>query len=52
MAFSIGDGTVISDSTIDPGKDKDGQDGDFAIGDNVTISGSAIGHGASNDRRR
>ncbi|MGW5880261.1 hypothetical protein ACWFMI_27315 [Nocardiopsis terrae] len=47
MGFSIGKDVVISDSTIDPGKDKDGQPKDVNIGDGTTISGSAIGNGAN-----
>lgn len=44
--FTIGDNTIIHDSTIDPGKD-----GDVKVGDNTTISGSAIGNGANNDKK-
>ncbi|WP_017590823.1 hypothetical protein [Nocardiopsis ganjiahuensis] len=47
MSFSIGKDVVISDSTIDPGTDKDGQPRDVKVGDGTTISGSAIGNGAT-----
>lgn len=48
--FNIGKDVVIHDSTIDPGKDKDGRTRDLHIGDGTTISSSAIGNGANNDK--